>query len=218
MADGTEVEPAQLITFSGQVSEAVGPFTTSLGNALQDIAEGGAKLGVTNTPEAASVRLYHSSVVQQTTQYVGEAATGVQALSHGALTIAANYLAADADQARGMSTVNDAFAPQPGQASLSRQQAAARAAAGARDAGYAEQIAANRGTLPPSQAAADRIPAAVLDEETASDRAERVAEDIEAYSGDEQKWAGSVDEELLTEGTPYERAQAAHERYQAAQG
>jgi hypothetical protein len=212
MADGTEVEPTQLITFSGQVIEAVGPFTTSLGNALQDIAEGGAKLGVTNTPEAASVRLYHSTVVQQTTQYVGEAATGVQALSHGALTIAANYLAADADQARGMSTVNDAFAPQPGQASLSSQQAAARAT------GYAEQIATNRGTLPPSQAAADRIPAAVVDEETASDRAERVGADMEAYSGDEQKWAGSVDEQLLTEGTPYERAQAAHERYQAAQG
>jgi hypothetical protein len=212
MADGTEVEPTQLITFSGQVIEAVGPFTTSLGNALQDIAEGGAKLGVTNTPEAASVRLYHSTVVQQTTQYVGEAATGVQALSHGALTIAANYLTADADQARGMSTVNDAFAPQPGQASLSSQQAAARAT------GYAEQIATNRGALPPSQAAADRIPAAVVDEETASDRAERVGADIEAYSGDEQKWAGSVDEQLLTEGTPYERAQAAHERYQAAQG
>jgi hypothetical protein len=213
MAEGTEVEPTQLITFSGEVMESVGPFATSLGEAVRDIAQGGSKLGVTNTSEAASVRLYHAAVLQQTMQYAGEAATGVQALGQGSLTIAANYLAADAEQATGMDTVTQAFTPQPGQASLSSQQAAARASADAADQSYAAQIAANRGTLPPAQADEDRIPAAVADDApdqvAAAQRQEQVEQNIEHFAGDEQKWGGSGDDQLLTEGTPYERQQAA---------
>jgi hypothetical protein len=213
MAEGTEVEPTQLVTFSGQVMESVGPFATSLGEALSDIAQGGGKLGVTNTSEAASVRLYHAAVLQQTSQYAGEAATGVQALGQGALTIAANYLAADAAQATGMDTVTAAFTPQAGQTSLSGQQAAARAAAGAADQSYADQIAANRGTLPPAQAADDRAPAAAPaddpDQLTPQQRQEQVEANIEDFAGDEQKWGGSGDDQLLTEGTPYERQQVA---------
>ena len=209
MADGTEVEPTQLMTFSSEVMEAVMPFSTGLGDALQEIAQGSYKLGATNTSEAAAVRLYHQGVMEQTGQFVGEAATGVQALGQGSLTIAANYLAADSAQARGMNTVTEAFMPAPGQTSLSSQQAAARAASDSRDASYAQQIAANRGTLPPVQADEDRIPAAVEPDTCEVDPAALVTQNLEDFGGDENKWAGSGDDQLLTEGTPYERWQAA---------
>ena len=215
MADGTEVEPTQLITFSGQLGDALMPFAQSLATAMSDIAEGSTKLGVTNIPEAATVRLYHQALVQQTGHYVGDAATGLQALGQGALTIAANYLAADDAQARGMNSVNAAFAPQPGQQSVSAQQAATRAASAAQDESYAQQIAANRGTLPPAQAEEDRTPEEVAAEDQLADeseaRGEEVSETIEANRADEDKWGGAADDQLLTHGTPYERMQAAQD-------
>jgi hypothetical protein len=185
MEIGTDVDPTGVIRYGTEISSLLQDFTTGLDSELEGLA--GARVGMCGLPEAATARDYHARVVAQLGELLGHVGTGVQALSQGAVTIGANYLRADEAQRGEMSLAADAFAPQPGQPSLSALQQQQAAAQAQEDARVQQQVQAGRSPLP---APTDTTPEADDDPADLSDAQDAVQEHQETYGEDENKYDG----------------------------
>ena len=185
MEFGTDVDPTGVIRYGTDLGSLLQGFTDGLNSPLEDVASG--RLGMSGLPEAAAARDYYAALVQELGSLLGDVGTGVQALAQGAVTIGANYLRADDAQRGQMSLAENAFAPRPGQTSLSgqlRKQAAAQARS---DAGVQQQVAAGRSPLP---AATDSTPERDANPSGLSAAQQAVQEHEKLYGEDENKYDG----------------------------
>jgi hypothetical protein len=186
MSEGTDASIESINGFGMALPDLLTTFTAGIDDAVQGI--GNARIGASGLAEGNSAAAYHAFLVQSAGELIGDVARGVSSLSAGAVTIASNYRAADAQQQSEMTTVQNAFDPHGGP-TVAGQMAEARAAAQGNE-DYATQLrTTGDGTLP---APTTTGPA----ERTAAQAAEeQVRADNEKYGQDEHQnwWIGRDD-------------------------
>jgi len=125
-SDGTDVSPDSVSDFGKKSLDQAKAFMSGTGDSIGSI--GSARPGASGMAEAASFAAAHSRNVQAMGMFAKDAATGLQALGYGGLTIADNYRNADISQAAQMKSVDAAFNPGAGTPSIASDRAAAQEA------------------------------------------------------------------------------------------
>ncbi|SCX40166.1 hypothetical protein SAMN03159343_0898 [Klenkia marina] len=137
MTDGTRVDADALLEFSHRLFERSNAFGQS--SATARMTTSGANLGGSGMVESRSAASSYADSQFITGQFLDDVRDGLLALSYVSATVAERYRYSDADQADQMATVGAAFAPPPGQASISSRRAEERAAQTTASAANAEQ-------------------------------------------------------------------------------
>jgi len=98
-------------SFSTGTGDSATTFMTAIKKPLGNL---GAKMGMSGVAEGQCAMTYYRAVMEQFNQLMEDLPAGVSALSQGAMTIGANYVAADLDSEAGMNVVTSTFNPKKG--------------------------------------------------------------------------------------------------------
>lgn len=123
---GVKVESQALLNFAKGAAEDYGTYGETIREQLPKL---GMKVGLSGLPSGATLGTWNNATLLATMNFIKDSGFGLEAVTTGAMSVAAIYQESDSDAEAQMNAVNSAFYPVSSDASLSSRRAEEQAAA-----------------------------------------------------------------------------------------